>query len=140
MRKLRVRWILMVVALVAAAMVVRAERNPNFRAHLAGANEVPARDTIATGQAIFQLSDDGTELHYTLIVANINNVIASHIHLGAVGVNGPVVAFLAGPFAPGGGGTDGVLAEGTITAANLVGPLAGHPLSDLISAMRAGGA
>ena len=28
--------------------------------------------------------------------------------------------------------------EGTITAANLVGPLAGHPLSDLIAEMRAG--
>ncbi|MGH7455091.1 MAG: CHRD domain-containing protein, partial [bacterium] len=50
----------------------------------------------------------------------------------------PVVAFLFGSVAPGGGRTDGVLAQGTITAANLVGPLAGHPLSDLISAMRAG--
>ena len=35
---------------------------------------------------------------------------------------------------------DGVLASGTFTAANLVGPLAGHPLSELISAMRSGGA
>jgi hypothetical protein len=33
---------------------------------------------------------------------------------------------------------DGVLATGTITAANLVGPLAGHPLSDLLSSMQAG--
>jgi len=50
------------------------------------------------------------------------------------------VAFLYGPAAPGGGRSDGVLAEGTITAANLVGPLAGHPLSDLIAAMEAGNA
>ena len=35
---------------------------------------------------------------------------------------------------------DGVLAEGTITAADLVGPLAGHPLSDLIDAIQAGNA
>jgi hypothetical protein len=33
-----------------------------------------------------------------------------------------------------------VLATGTITAANLVGPLAGHPLSDLIAAMSTGNA
>jgi hypothetical protein len=33
-----------------------------------------------------------------------------------------------------------VLAEGTITAANLIGPLAGHPLSDLIADMESGGA
>ncbi len=50
------------------------------------------------------------------------------------------MAFLFGSVAPGGGRTNGVLAQGTITAADLVGPLAGHPLSDLISAMRAGNA
>jgi hypothetical protein len=114
--------------------------NRNFTAHLTGGEEVPARETLATGEASFQLSKDGTELHYRLIVANIENVVASHIHLGAAGVNGPVVAFLAGPFPAAGGRTDGVLAEGTITAANLVGPLAGQPLSALIEAMESGNA
>jgi hypothetical protein len=33
-----------------------------------------------------------------------------------------------------------VLAEGTFTAANLVGPLAGHPLSDLLAAIQSGNA
>ncbi len=110
----------------------------NFVAHCKGEEEVPARDTNAQGQAIFHLSQDETAIDYKLIVANIENVVASHIHVAAAGVNGPIVAFLAGPFPSGGGRIDGVLAEGTITAANLVGPLAGHPLSDLISAMRAG--
>ena len=114
--------------------------NRNFTAHLVGSEEVPARDTLATGQAFFQLSKDGTELRYLLIVADIDNVVASHIHVGAAGVNGPVVAFLAGPFAPGGGQTAGVLAEGTITAANLTGPLAGQTLDDLIAAMQSGNA
>src|SRR5439155_11311429 len=86
------------------------------------------------------LNDAGTELSYQLIVANIDNVIAAHIHLGPPQVNGPIVVFLAGPFAPGGGRTDGVLAEGTITAANLIGPLAGHPLSDLVAEMESGNA
>src|SRR5205814_6990374 len=65
-------------------------------------------------------------------------VIAAHIHLGPPKVNRPIVVFLAGPFAPSRGRTDGVLAEETITAANLIGPLAGHPLSDLVAEMEAG--
>jgi hypothetical protein len=128
----------LLIALLATVGTAAADNNRNFVAHLSGDEEVPLRDTLARGQAIFQLSDDGNELEYRLIVANIENVVASHIHVEATGVNGPVVAFLFGSVPPGGGRSDGVIATGTITAANLVGPLAGHPLSDLISAMRAG--
>jgi hypothetical protein len=110
----------------------------NYRAVLSGANEVPPRDTLARGFASFQLSADGTELTYQLVVANIENVVASHIHVGAPGVNGPVVAFLFGSVPPGGGRVNGVIAEGTITAADLVGPLAGQPLSALIAHIEAG--
>jgi len=112
--------------------------NLNYGTHLSGDNEVPPRDTRAQGQATFHLSDDGTSLEYKLIVANINNVFMAHIHLGPAGTNSPVVAFLYGPVAPAGGRVSGVIATGTITAANLIGPLAGHPLSDLIAAMNAG--
>jgi hypothetical protein len=65
-------------------------------------------------------------------------VTAAHIHLGARGMNGPVVAMLYGPVSPGGGRKSGVLAEGTITSAVLTGDLAGHPLADLVMAMNAG--
>ncbi len=131
------------VLLLAVASLPAAGAPPdanNFVAHLSGDQEVPIRDTSATGQAIFHLSEDGTALHYKLIVANIYNVVASHIHLGPAGVNGAVVAFLAGPFQAAGGRSDGVLAEGTITSANLTGPLAGMNLSVLVAAMRSGGA
>jgi hypothetical protein len=107
---------------------------------LSGAEEVPARDTNARGNALFTLSDDGLTLSYKLIVANINNVVASHIHVGPAGTNGPVVLFLYGPAPAGGGRSDGVLAQGTATGADLVGPLAGQPLSALIDAIRAGNA
>ena len=107
---------------------------------LNGGEEVPARDTNARGNATFSLSDDGLTLTYKVIVANIDNVVASHIHIGPAGVNGGVVLFLFGNVAPGGGTSNGILAQGTATAANLVGALAGHPLSDLISAMSAGNA
>ena len=109
----------------------------NFVAHLTGASEVPSHETPAVGEVKFQLSPDGTQLEYRLISSNIHNVIASHIHLAPAGVNGPFTVFLFGNVPPGGGRTDGVLAHGTITAANLIGPLAGHPLSELIAAMQA---
>jgi len=128
----------LLIALLATVGTAAADNNRNFVAHLSGDEEVPPVATLAQGQAIFHLSKDGTELHYKLIAANIENVVAAHIHLGAAGVNGPVVAFLYGPVAPGGGRTDGVLAEGVITSANLVGLLAGEPLSALLTAMESG--
>ncbi|MEO5600440.1 MAG: CHRD domain-containing protein [Cyclobacteriaceae bacterium] len=90
-----------------------------FTAHLSGANEVPPVDLNGQGQAIFKLSKDGTELHYKLIVANIENVTQSHIHCGDAGVNGPVVVFLFRS-ATGGVTQNGVLAEGVITSANII--------------------
>jgi hypothetical protein len=113
----------------------------NFVAHATGGEEVPPNNSRAQGQAIFRLSDDGTELYYKLIVANIQNVTMAHIHLAPAGVNGPVVVWLY-PSAPPAqlipGRSNGILAEGVITAANLAGPLAGATLDDLIEAMAGG--
>jgi len=124
-------------ALVAARSATSAVDPLNFVAHLTGASEVPSHETPGVGEVKFQLSPDGTQLEYRLISSNIHNVIASHIHLAPAGINGPITVFLFGTVPPGGGRTDGVLAHGTITAANLIGPLAGHPFSDLIAAMQA---
>jgi len=113
----------------------------NFRAHLSGDQEVPANESLAQGQAIFQLSKDGKELSYKLIVANLEDLHMAHIHRAAAGVNGGVVVWLY-PSAPPAvmlpGTTNGILAEGVIKAANLRGSLAGQPLSALIDEMSAG--
>ena len=136
------------VAAAAAALILmgpssaRSGDQMNFTAHLAGENEVPPVDTNATGQATFKLSDDGTELHYKLIVANIHDVVQSHIHLAPEGVNGPVVAFLFGPSAVE-GRRQGVIAQGVITQANLIPRPAigfGGTMAELVAAMRNGGA
>ena len=128
------------VALTSLTPTSAGPKGVEFSAKLFGANEVPARTTDAVGKALFRLSADGTELSYKLIVDDINNVVASHIHIGLEGVNGPVVLFLAGPLAAGGGPSSGILSQGTATAANLVGPLAGQSLSVLVESMRNGGA
>jgi hypothetical protein len=121
--------------LLAVAGLAGAGDNGNYSVHL-----VPANASQAAGQAIFHVSRDGTALDYKLIVANLDNPVAAHIHVGPPGVNGPVVAFLFGPAPPEGGTANGVLAEGTITAANLIGPLAGQPLSALIDALNSANA
>lgn len=111
----------------------------SYYAVLSGGEEVPANDSQGRGVAKFQLSDDGLSLHYSLVVANIENVTASHIHLAPAGANGGVVVFLFGPAAPT-GPLAGKIAVGTITAANLINALAGQPLSALIEQMNNGGA
>lgn len=135
MRILRLLTLSLALLLVTGASAYAADF---IAAPLSGGEEVPARDTKARGNATFDVSDDGTSISYKLIVSNIDNVVAAHIHVAPAGTNGSVVAFLFGAVPAGGGRSDGVLAEGTITAANLVGPLAGQPLSALLDAMQAG--
>ena len=91
----------------------------NFVTPLKGREEVPPVDTKATGLAKFQLSKDGTELDYKLHASNIVGVVQAHIHCGAPGVNGPVVVFLFGPDLAG-VEPHGILAQGTITAADVI--------------------
>jgi len=118
--------------------------NRNFRAHLNVEQEVPEPTEFERnpkGQAIFQLSRDGSELYYKLIVANIENVTMAHIHLAPVGETGGIIVWLypeGPPFQTIDGRTDGVLSEGVITGDSLTGALSGGSLSDLVDEKRAG--
>ncbi len=133
----------LVTVLAVATAVAAAPAQPrNFVAPLSGGNEVPPVDTQARGVAIFHLSDDGTALEYKLNVSNINDVLQAHIHArAAAGVNAPVVTFLYpdGPppvLIP--GRHTGTLATGVITAADLIGPMAGMTMADLLDAIMDG--
>ncbi len=111
----------------------------DFRASLTGKNEIPAVTTKAKGEADFMLSKDGTELTYVLKLKNIENVTAAHIHAGKKGEEGvPVVGLFAGPKKD--GKFSGVLAKGSITDKDLVGPLAGKTIDDLVKMIRDGDA
>jgi hypothetical protein len=128
--------VLTVLIMLAIASVAYAA-SQSFAARLSGAEEVPPRATDATGSAFFQLSDDGTRISYTVSVSNIENVVASHIHCGAKGVNGPVgVTLFMG--APGGGAISGTLAKGTITAPDPGNGCGWADLAAVVAAMNSG--
>jgi hypothetical protein len=114
----------------------------NFETHLRGENERPNPvETTALGQAKLQVSRDGSEIRFRLLVARIHDPIMAHIHRGGVEEAGPIVVWLRpeGPPAEDPAGRfDGMYAAGTFGAERLVGPLAGGDLSDLVAEMRAG--
>ena len=105
-----------------------------FVPKITGADEVPVRDTQARGTATFKVNRDGTEIRFTLKGNRIRNVVGAHIHVGAVGVNGPIVVHLLE--APVTGPRPRFAVRGVITAADLDGPLAQSTLFDLVAAMR----
>jgi hypothetical protein len=118
--------LILVSVLAAGAVSAQSNRSENFVAPLNTAEEVPEPDNFERnprGLAKFHLSHDGNELHYKLIVANIHNVTAAHIHIGPCGEAGPVVVWLYPPDGPPGvlieGPFNGVLAEGVITEADI---------------------
>jgi hypothetical protein len=137
------------VAFLAGLIVVGlavAGLNQNWSTHAQGSGEVPANDSQGQAQAIFHLSDDGTELAFKLNVTNIEGVTQSHIHCGTPGVNGPVVVFLYG-FNPAGVDPHGTINEGVITQANVIPrpasaacPGGVSTLADVIEKMNSGGA
>jgi hypothetical protein len=133
------------VILVIGSMGAAVAASPNIQlfhaAPLKARNEVqtPPVESHATGAALFRLDHDAESLSYRLLVGNIDGVAQAHIHVGAEGQNGPVVAFLFGPEPPG-GRVFGTLARGEITAADLIGPLAGQPLSALVDEIESGNA
>ncbi len=109
----------------------------NFRADLTGKGEVPAVMTKAKGEVDFMMGKDGKELTYILKLKNIEDVTAAHIHAGKKGEEGvPVAGLFAGPKKE--GKFSGVLAKGTITDKDLVGPLAGKTIDDLVKMIKDG--
>lgn len=107
----------------------------NFRTHLSGDEEVPPVETNAQGQATFQSNEAGDALEYRLIVANIDDVVAAHVHCAPAGENGPVgvTLFGGGPVS-----ANGTLAEGTITEPDDGNGCGWSDLDDVLAALRSG--
>lgn len=145
-KRTAVKAALLAVLVVNGMAVAAPPDSKNFEAPLSGREEVPAVDTNAAGDTVLRLNDEGTEIDFRLMVANIDDVTQAHIHCGSAGVNGPVVAFLFG-FADPAVTINGILSEGTITDGNVIPrpdseacPGGVGDLDDLIAKMRSGGA
>lgn len=140
MRRLLVLAVSAALALV-VALPAGAGNDRTFNAHLTGGQETVPVDTNAQGQAMFKLSKDGESLAFKLVAANIEDVLMAHIHLAPAGSNGNIVVWLYPDGPPPQlieGRFSGVLAEGVITADDLVNDLAGQDLSALLDAIQAG--
>jgi CHRD domain len=145
MRKFTGVLIACVAGLVLVATAI-AGLNSSKSVHLSGDLEVPANASAGQGQASFHLSEDGTAVDYKLNVANIENVVVAHIHMGMPGANGPVGVFLypsstaGSSVPPGGGRIDGRIVDGTFTATNFIGPFAGKSVEEVWALIESGGA
>lgn len=110
----------------------------HFNASINGKNSVPAKDTKAVGEVIVNISKDEKTIHFKVMVANIENVLASHFHMAPPGSNGGIVVPLfANPNPQPSGPMNGIMVEGDITASDVVGALAGD-LDGFIEAIRSG--
>ena len=120
------------------------DKGGKARATLSGYDETPSVSTLARGKFRAEIDRDGDTIEYELRYEGIEGGTANvaHIHLGQRHTAGGVSAFLCGggdkPACPTPGGT----VEGTIDAADVVGPagqgIAAGQLSELVRAMRAG--
>jgi hypothetical protein len=117
-----------------------AQLQQKFMAKLTGQNEVPEKNTKATGTFVLLLTADGRISKYILNLTNINNVTLVHIHQGGKGINGPIVVTLyksANPRGPR-GPINGTSLEGRIFSNQFEGPLTGKYISDLMKLINEG--
>ena len=157
MKKYRLLLPVLAAALVLGprAMASNADGRNHFRVSLDGFQENPSLSTTGHGQLDLRIDEEAETIDFELTFGDLEGVgttpfvtngvvTASHIHVGARGVNGGVAAFFCG-----GGGkpacpTSGTI-SGTIRSTDIVGPAAqginpGEPtaFAELVRAIRAG--
>jgi hypothetical protein len=136
-------WIALASAALALAAVGAGAEELQFKANLSGAAQLPEpTGSKATGECTLVVHDGEKKVTYTISVTDLSNAVTAELHLGGPTANGPVVIklFPAHGAAAKKGPFTGVLAEGTFTAADLMGPMQGSPIADLVDELREGSA
>lgn len=135
MNKVKLLLFVILATMLTASIGFAADKS--YKADLSGIDVVPSVNTAAKGEAKFTLSNDGKSLGYTLVVRDIENPVAAHIHLGKSGNNGAVLATLfSGPKRV--GKFRGNLSQATMTADDLKGDLRGKSLASLLALIKSG--
>ena len=137
MRKVQLL-LLVVLAAVFAASTGFAFGEKSFKAKLTPKEETKKPESKASGKAEFKLSKDGKTLNYKLHVKNIMDANAAHIHMAKKGEDGPPVAGLFSGEKK--GKFSGVLSQGMIMDKDLIGPLQGKTVNDLVELFKSGDA
>ena len=96
---------------------------------LTGMEEVPPVNTNSTGIALFEPFNNN--LNFEVNVTKLDNITASHIHLGEFGQNGEIIVSLLKASTPL-NILNGTLVEGKVTTADLEGSLKGKSINDLV--------
>jgi hypothetical protein len=134
------------VFLAAMSAYAGGKSDDNFKARLSGLREVPAISTTGGGEFRARVNERDQTIRYQLSYDALEgtDTLFAHIHIGQTDVNGGVAAFLCGgggkPACPDTGG----MVEGTITAADVIGPagqgVAASEFSEMVGMMRSGNA
>jgi hypothetical protein len=115
---------------------VFAEQSKCFNAKLTGKDEVPSKNTKATGFVEFN-ANGNSSMSYKINVTNIEKAKSVHIHEGKVGENGISMMIVYKTDFPS-ATTNGVLSSGNITSENLENQSPVTNLKDLINLMNNG--
>jgi hypothetical protein len=115
-------------AIVAAAIATSPALAEEFKATLAGSG---------SGAAMFDVQGDS--VHFKLDTQGVNNVTMAHIHMGKEGENGPPLVWLLRSMdSP--KSMNGTIAEGSFKASDLVGPMQGKSIADVVAMIKSGSA
>jgi hypothetical protein len=116
---------------------VFAEQSKCFNAKLTGKDEVPSKNTRATGFVELIANNGNNGMSYKINVTNIEKAKSVHMHEGKVGENGIGMMILYKTDFPS-AITNGVLSSGNITSGNLENQSPVTNLKDLINLMNNG--
>ncbi len=106
-----------------------------FASYLSSGQQVPATTSTAWGQATFELAADGTTLEWSATLVGLPAVEAGHLHWAPPGQSGEVVLPLFEAVIA----TGPVLElSGSVSEADLTGPLAGATFDALVAQIAAG--
>ena len=98
----------------------------DFVANLSGGQETPGNASPAFAAAEFRLGADGTSMSYSARVFGLADPTVAHLHLGPLGVSGPIVVPLHAPGQPGTSGCAAIVSSGATT----LGGSTDHPGAD----------
>ncbi len=114
----------------------RDDANHNWGAILQGGNEPNPGTWAQWGVVTFHVNSDGNSMDYTINMGMITDPKQAAIYLGSGKTVGPIIVNLWKEGRS--GNVSGVMGGGTITAADLTGPMAGKSMNDLFAAIKSG--